>query len=364
MSAEPQVVKKPRGRPRKVLLEPEPETAKPAPPKKTRTTKARKQSTTLETGKQLNLTKEAEITPAKSSSVETSTSPITKRPVKTSSSPLSAPPSSKKPPSSKSASPKRELPTSEPSIASKKISKLTEKKSSIVSASAVKDSLVSKETKQDHNSISPQGQSNTVKRSVSVPPVKSTTASTQAPLIEATQSFNSKSSPSATPASALQKSPILEALATATAPPADTTPAMAIEPKKSSAGELAKSIYQSSRKNKNVTLPPPYPTPSPIVRTRDEIGRRGAPPNQTDIRNTPRYKSFARKWTSTIIALPILIFTSYALYQRVFLGKQPQGLPGVNNFKASHYTHEEFTALTSPNSKSPSKPESDRKQSD
>ncbi|OJD10612.1 hypothetical protein AJ78_08423 [Emergomyces pasteurianus Ep9510] len=51
-----------------------------------------------------------------------------------------------------------------------------------------------------------------------------------------------------------------------------------------------------------------------------------------DIRNTKQYKTLARRWTSAMVALPILLYTSYALYERVFADKAPRGLPGTNNF--------------------------------
>ncbi|KAM0262101.1 hypothetical protein ACHAQJ_001842 [Trichoderma viride] len=39
-----------------------------------------------------------------------------------------------------------------------------------------------------------------------------------------------------------------------------------------------------------------------------------------------RYNVAARKWVSTIIALPILLVTSYYLFDRLALGKQPKSL--------------------------------------
>ncbi|EEH41664.2 hypothetical protein PAAG_03227 [Paracoccidioides lutzii Pb01] len=51
-----------------------------------------------------------------------------------------------------------------------------------------------------------------------------------------------------------------------------------------------------------------------------------------DIRQTKQYKILARRWTSAMVALPILIYTSYELYQRVFANKAPRSLPGTNHF--------------------------------
>ncbi|ODH45611.1 hypothetical protein GX48_08310 [Paracoccidioides brasiliensis] len=51
-----------------------------------------------------------------------------------------------------------------------------------------------------------------------------------------------------------------------------------------------------------------------------------------DIRQTKQYKTLARRWTSAMVALPILIYTSYELYERVFANKPPRSLPGTNHF--------------------------------
>ncbi|KAM5434712.1 hypothetical protein MferCBS31731_006658 [Microsporum ferrugineum] len=96
------------------------------------------------------------------------------------------------------------------------------------------------------------------------------------------------------------------------------------------ASELAKAISQS-KQTSNANLPPPK---SRIVRTQQELGRMGVRggSRQPDIKQTKQYKSAARRWSATIVALPILLYTSYALFQRVFIGKSPKGLPGVNEF--------------------------------
>ncbi|KAJ5734476.1 hypothetical protein N7493_003262 [Penicillium malachiteum] len=41
-----------------------------------------------------------------------------------------------------------------------------------------------------------------------------------------------------------------------------------------------------------------------------------------DIRSTKEYKAAARKWTSTIVALPIVLVTSYMIFERVYGGKE------------------------------------------
>ncbi|KAL1999322.1 hypothetical protein VTN02DRAFT_4675 [Thermoascus thermophilus] len=58
------------------------------------------------------------------------------------------------------------------------------------------------------------------------------------------------------------------------------------------------------------------------------VSRPPPPPRPVDIRQTKEYKAAARKWTSTIVALPILIYTSYILYERAFKGRQQKRLIG------------------------------------
>ncbi|CBF85364.1 uncharacterized protein ANIA_11312 [Aspergillus nidulans FGSC A4] len=53
--------------------------------------------------------------------------------------------------------------------------------------------------------------------------------------------------------------------------------------------------------------------------------RRRTPPI-TDIRQTNEYKAAARRWISTIVALPILMYTSWVLYERTYGNKQPKRL--------------------------------------
>ncbi|KAL1966449.1 hypothetical protein VTN77DRAFT_4591 [Rasamsonia byssochlamydoides] len=59
-----------------------------------------------------------------------------------------------------------------------------------------------------------------------------------------------------------------------------------------------------------------------------ELGSRrvAPPPRPKDIRQTPEYKAAARRWISTIVALPILFVTSWVLYERVYGGKKPKHL--------------------------------------
>ncbi|PYH87567.1 hypothetical protein BO71DRAFT_404565 [Aspergillus ellipticus CBS 707.79] len=56
--------------------------------------------------------------------------------------------------------------------------------------------------------------------------------------------------------------------------------------------------------------------------------RPGAPgPGVTDIRQTKEYKALERRWISAIVALPILMYTSWILYDRTYGGKSPKRLP-------------------------------------
>ncbi|KAJ5949098.1 hypothetical protein N7454_000682 [Penicillium verhagenii] len=55
------------------------------------------------------------------------------------------------------------------------------------------------------------------------------------------------------------------------------------------------------------------PTPAPRPQ-RQSPSLKGHP----DIRSTKEYKVAARRWTSTIVALPFLMYTSYILYERVY----------------------------------------------
>ncbi|WEW59528.1 hypothetical protein PRK78_005002 [Emydomyces testavorans] len=143
------------------------------------------------------------------------------------------------------------------------------------------------------------------------------------------------------PQSPIEQSKILSAIHAANSPspsapppspPPSTPPTMPppSTPPKTPASTLASSISQSRQilpHPTNTFKPTAKPQASPIVRNLDEITRIGAQrsmpaqpkhqPAVQDIRQTKQYKTFAR---------------SYALYERVFYDKQPRGLPGVNAF--------------------------------
>ncbi|KAL4804267.1 hypothetical protein BDV18DRAFT_29067 [Aspergillus unguis] len=54
--------------------------------------------------------------------------------------------------------------------------------------------------------------------------------------------------------------------------------------------------------------------------------RRPLPMSVEDIRKTKEYKAASRRWVSTIVALPILMYTSWVLYERTYGDKQPKRL--------------------------------------
>ncbi|KAE8550637.1 hypothetical protein TMatcc_008683 [Talaromyces marneffei ATCC 18224] len=60
-------------------------------------------------------------------------------------------------------------------------------------------------------------------------------------------------------------------------------------------------------------------------------GRRTPPlPPNVDIRKTKEYKAASRKWVSTIVALPILFYTSWELYERTYGSKVQKSLVDAN----------------------------------
>ncbi|XHG00836.1 hypothetical protein AWENTII_004250 [Aspergillus wentii] len=56
-------------------------------------------------------------------------------------------------------------------------------------------------------------------------------------------------------------------------------------------------------------------------------------PSPQDIRQTKEYKVAARRWTSTIVALPIFLVTSWMLYERTYGDKSPKHLVGPSEKK-------------------------------
>ncbi|KAJ5774077.1 hypothetical protein N7457_008973 [Penicillium paradoxum] len=50
------------------------------------------------------------------------------------------------------------------------------------------------------------------------------------------------------------------------------------------------------------------------------------PKGVEDIRQTKEYKAAARRWTATIVGLPIAMYTSWILYERLYGGKSAKRL--------------------------------------
>ncbi|KAL4974851.1 hypothetical protein BDW66DRAFT_138714 [Aspergillus desertorum] len=74
------------------------------------------------------------------------------------------------------------------------------------------------------------------------------------------------------------------------------------------------------------TQPQPSQKPRVLVEPHLHPGPRQRTPPVTDIRQTKEYKAAARRWISTIVALPILMYTSWVLYERTYGNKQPKRL--------------------------------------
>ncbi|KAH8700195.1 hypothetical protein BGW36DRAFT_356862 [Talaromyces proteolyticus] len=50
------------------------------------------------------------------------------------------------------------------------------------------------------------------------------------------------------------------------------------------------------------------------------------PPKPVDIKQTKEYQTLYRRWVSTIVALPILLYTSWVLYERTYGSKTQKHL--------------------------------------
>ncbi|KAL1959669.1 hypothetical protein VTO42DRAFT_1255 [Malbranchea cinnamomea] len=72
-----------------------------------------------------------------------------------------------------------------------------------------------------------------------------------------------------------------------------------------------------------------------------DIGRARVPQfGKPNLRETTEYKRAARKWTSGMVALPIFLFTSYLLYQRVFHDRERRHLVNEKNPNGSRVHHQ------------------------
>ncbi|RHZ43129.1 uncharacterized protein CDV56_101265 [Aspergillus thermomutatus] len=84
------------------------------------------------------------------------------------------------------------------------------------------------------------------------------------------------------------------------------------------------------------TPPPQPPTSKPrvIVDPQTLSQRRTIRPGTqapiTDIRQTKEYKVAARRWLSTIVALPIFLYTSWVLYDRTYGNSKPKRIIRLN----------------------------------
>ncbi|KAF7174370.1 hypothetical protein CNMCM5623_007018 [Aspergillus felis] len=81
------------------------------------------------------------------------------------------------------------------------------------------------------------------------------------------------------------------------------------------------------------STPPPHPStskPRVIVDPHTLSQRRTTRPRTqaqiSDIRQTKEYKVAARRWLSTIVALPIFLYTSWVLYDRTYGNSKPKQL--------------------------------------
>ncbi|EEH07069.1 predicted protein [Histoplasma capsulatum G186AR] len=122
---------------------------------------------------------------------------------------------------------------------------------------------------------------------------------------------------------------------------------------------LARKNASSSGPRQRPSQPPPIKPPLIQTASAPREAQRPKPQqapvvNPQDIRNTKQYKTAARRWTSVMVALPILLYTSYALYERVFADKAPRSLPGTNNFPPVS----DNSTSSSPSPSSPSTPAS------
>ncbi|KAJ5376774.1 hypothetical protein N7509_013660 [Penicillium cosmopolitanum] len=63
--------------------------------------------------------------------------------------------------------------------------------------------------------------------------------------------------------------------------------------------------------------------------------RRVLPKNPQELRKTKEYKAAARRWTSSIVALPIVMYTSWILYERIYGDKAPKKLANASTSSSS-----------------------------
>ncbi|SPO07702.1 uncharacterized protein DNG_10397 [Cephalotrichum gorgonifer] len=65
-------------------------------------------------------------------------------------------------------------------------------------------------------------------------------------------------------------------------------------------------------------------------------GGPAAPRMQRRSNKSPEYKSAARKWSASIVALPVFLVTSYYLFDRLILGNPTKDLPSSKSDLGAH----------------------------
>ncbi|KAI1940566.1 hypothetical protein LOZ66_002162 [Ophidiomyces ophidiicola] len=209
----------------------------------------------------------------------------------------------------------------------------------------------------------------TLTASVSSQTSQQKSAISKADEIAPTEPERTQTGPESPSPTAIQQSTILSALRATTGsssnpPPPPAIPAVtAMPPPKTPVSNLASSISKSRKilpdPTNNSFKVGPATGKQAVVRNLDEITRIGAqrsmpsqpraqyPPAAEDIRKTKKYKALSRRWLAGMVAMPILICTSWALYERVFYDKTPRSLPGANAFPPSRSSNESFNSSSS-----------------
>ncbi|KAK2761335.1 hypothetical protein FQN54_001857 [Arachnomyces sp. PD_36] len=155
----------------------------------------------------------------------------------------------------------------------------------------------------------------------------------QLPNPGAEASASKTSTPSNQTGSSVPSSKILDALASEKTT-SDFGKSKSISSQKQAISKPLKPLQPATSTLNTPSASKPLPT-NPVPPQRkvldaqalSELKQRGTGgPKVADVRATQQYKNAARKWTSTIVALPILLYTSYEIYQRGILGKERKRL--------------------------------------
>lgn len=145
-----------------------------------------------------------------------------------------------------------------------------------------------------------------------------------------------KSLSTKTPATTSTRAPRKKANATASDPL--TADAAATTPKKSTRVASTKTTIATPKKaaEAKTTSAATKPAATVSAQSRPSPARpvplagkvAPKPPTPVDT-NSPEYKAAARKWTSLMVALPVLAVSSYFLFDRIILGNEPKGLEAL-----------------------------------